>query len=391
MEDKQKGLEANALQWQEFAGTRNSNDCVSRKASALAQALTSQQVPVVMRILQSSEPLLGISKTDSRWWDVYYDFLILGIHIADREAFNYLGKHQNVFVEHLCRDVVETCNSDFMDDQQGAQFRAKFIENFGQFQEQFAGYRQVGRGHTTDFRTDHLNYAFAKRILSRFGLEQNLRHIVSVFSAAHALEILINIPSLLDDGLVDADAGCKDNAVPEEWQPYQPLEWYLTEHHRLQALPTSVKRGLFTFIQAHSIVELACKAMADNGHENADPAVREIASYVFSETVRQVWCYGPEGRPREGAKETLDTVACWFARRFAIPVEEKLAEYQQAEDPGLHLTGQLIKYDLPEPFYIGLSTASLVVPLIESIERAYTLTEDQMTQEIQRFFVNLVK
>lgn len=419
MEDMKKAYEellTNSLQWQEFIGIKNSEDCVLRKASALARVLTSQQAAGAVEPLQSSESLPGISKTDRRWWDVYYDFLLFGMHIADREAFKFLGECQTIFMERLCREVVEICSVDFRDDERAAQFKTKFFENFSLFQEEFAEYKQVGRRQTTDFLTDHLNYAFAKRILSRFGLEQNLRHIVSVFSAAHALEILLNIPRLLqgESSNRNHNRAYKDKAARMKWQPYQParssnsqvvnlenyfdtgqpLERQLTEYHRVQKLPTAIKRGLCVFIQAHTIGGLACNAITRLGPEEAAPVIREIAGYILFETVKQVWHYGPDGRPREGAKEICDTVVAWFARRFQIPVVEKLQEYQQAENPLSHLTlgiGRVAGHDLEKGFRYSITVSAYFEPLVENIERTFTLSDQQMTEEIQRFFTNLVK
>lgn len=196
MEDKEKALEellANSLQWQEFAGIKNSKDFVLKKASALAHAVTSLEA----RALESLQSRLSseVDATDRRWWDVYYDLLLYYMHIADREAFEYLEESRGIFMDRLVKEVAEMCAVVFEDVKQAAKFKAKFLENFNLFQNDFALYQ---RGNT-DRLTEQLQYQFAKRILSRFGLGEDIRFIFEVFSHVVADEILLNIPSLLSD------------------------------------------------------------------------------------------------------------------------------------------------------------------------------------------------
>jgi len=71
MEDKRKALEqliADSHQWQEFAGAKNSTDCVPRKAFALASILASEQAAWDIESLQSYGAQFRISKNDRHSW-----------------------------------------------------------------------------------------------------------------------------------------------------------------------------------------------------------------------------------------------------------------------------------------------------------------------------------
>jgi len=194
MEDKEKALEeliANSRQWQEFVGIKNSKECVLIKASSLASVLASEQVVSAVDNLQSFGVRFGISKTDRRWWDVYYDFLLYYMHIADREVYEFLGEKRGIFVDRLVEKVVEICSVDFEDDKQAAMFKAKFLENFNQFQIEFGKYQRVASvplGEQVDYR-------FSERIARRLDLGLDFGLLVA--SACTAGYILLNIPGLL--------------------------------------------------------------------------------------------------------------------------------------------------------------------------------------------------
>ena len=203
MEDREKMLEelaANCFQWQEFEGGKNSKDCVLIKASALARAVTSWGVHSVESLQStfSAPPLsksFAVDTTDGRWWNVYYDFLLYFIHIADREAFEILQESRDIFVDRLVEKVVEICSVDFEDDKQAAMFKAKFLEYYNQFQFEFGKYQ---RGAVKNYLTEDLKFQFARRILRRFGLDdKDTEAIFLVVVNVHASEMVLNILGLL--------------------------------------------------------------------------------------------------------------------------------------------------------------------------------------------------
>ena len=197
MEDKEKALEqllAKSRQWQEFVGIKNSKDAVLIKASALASVLASQQAVWSVEALQSlqlSGVSFGISKTDRRWWDVYYDHLLYYMHIADREAYEFLGERRGIFVDRLVEEVGRICRGNFEDDKQAAMFTAQFPKIFNQFQNEFASYERVASVPLGE----QLQYRFSKRIANRLDLGPEFGLLVA--KGLTAGEILLNIPGLL--------------------------------------------------------------------------------------------------------------------------------------------------------------------------------------------------
>lgn len=189
-----KELDAASMQWQSFDGIKNSKDVLSKKASALAHAMTSL-LAQSMESLQSILSFAEIEANDERWWSIYYDLLLFFMHIADREAFEYLEKNRGIFVKRLLKEVAQICCKDFENDKQAAEFRKNFASNFVLFQKEFAVYE---RGQT-DYLTENLNYQFTNRILRRLKLDEDVALIFKLLSLTIAYEVLLNIPRLLDD------------------------------------------------------------------------------------------------------------------------------------------------------------------------------------------------
>lgn len=196
MEDREKVLAqllANSRQWQEFVGIKNSDDCVLRKASALASALASEVGVGALDSLQSLAVRFGIGKADRRWWDVYYDFLLFYMRMADREAYEFLGKRRGIFMDCLCSEVVRICRGHFDDDKKAAQFEVSFFENFNLFQRQFASYQTYKVASVP--LGEQVEYRFSERIARRLDLGLDFRLLVG--STCTAGYILLNIPGLL--------------------------------------------------------------------------------------------------------------------------------------------------------------------------------------------------
>lgn len=194
MEDRQEDLAqliANSRQWHEFAGIKHSADCIRRKASALASVLALEQAVWDVEALQSSGVQFGINKNFKRWCDVYYDHLLYYIHVADREALEFLGDRRVVSMERLGADVAEICSLEFADDKQVGQFKARFFENLNLFQKDFRSYKR-GKGVPL---VEQLEYQFTKRIASR--LDRHPAFAASVVIVITLGEILLNRPGLL--------------------------------------------------------------------------------------------------------------------------------------------------------------------------------------------------
>jgi hypothetical protein len=138
----------------------------------------------------------------------------------------------------------------------------------------------------------------------------------------------------------------------------RPLEQQLTEYERVQRLPDAIKRGLCIYIQSVVVTGLLLRELfRDLGQESLwnrllgrkfpdsvrFQIIQEMISYVLFETVKQLGEYGAEGKPREGAGETLDSVRYWLATTYDIQAKDKLQEYQQAGNPVEHVARNIAR------------------------------------------------
>lgn len=195
-EDHFRELNDASVKWEEFAGKKNTENTVLKKASALARIMSSI-LPSAIKEMQQA--LISENDTivdDKVWWTVYYDYLLYTIHIADREAFNYLKKtKRHIFIEQLLKEVIEKCLKDFDNNSTANQFRNNFAHNFLLFQKEFSSYQ---RGKT-ELLTDNLTYMFAERIQKRLRLGIGVKLHAQIFQFLIVLEMLLNIPCLLNE------------------------------------------------------------------------------------------------------------------------------------------------------------------------------------------------
>jgi len=188
---------AASAKWEEFAGKKNTKDNALRKASALAETMTWLLGDAVKEMQQ---PIVsqyeGIEMEDGRWWSVYYDSLLYMMHIADREAVQYLEEEErSIFREQLFKEVTEICCADFHDEPRATEFKQNFAHIFMLFQDEFASYKQG----QANYLAENVTYQFAKRIQSRLGQHANFILGAQVFWVVVDTEAVLNIPVLLDD------------------------------------------------------------------------------------------------------------------------------------------------------------------------------------------------
>jgi hypothetical protein len=189
-------LDNASAKWEEFAGKKNTENIVLRKASALARIMSSISANAVevmqQTVISETETTIG----DKHWWSVYCDFLLYMMHIADRDAFEYLKEtKRKVFIDQLLKEVIQICLENFDDDLISNQFTLNFANNFMLFQKEFSSYE---RGET-EYLTEDLTYMFAKRIQKRLGTDPDRIFNLQVFQFSIELELLLNIPDLLKD------------------------------------------------------------------------------------------------------------------------------------------------------------------------------------------------
>ena len=184
-----------SVKWEEFAGKKNTENTVLKKASALARIMSSILPSAIKEMQQALASENDTIVDDKVWWTVYYDYLLYTMHIADREAFNYLKKtKRHIFIEQLLKEVIEECLKNFDNNSTAKQFRNNFAHNFVLFQKEFSSYQ---RG--TKLLTNNLNYMFAERIQKRLRLGIGAKLRMQIFQFLLVFEMLLNIPCLLNE------------------------------------------------------------------------------------------------------------------------------------------------------------------------------------------------
>ena len=196
--DEEALAEVNAIsfKWDEFAGERNIEAMVLEKAIVLAQNMSSLLANAIKEMQHGVVLETKAKVADKTWWFVYFDFLLYMMHIADREAAEYLNKSmRDVFMQQLLNGTMDICAEDFSDKSDVEEFRQNFKRNFNLFQQEFASYE---RGQT-EYLTNDLFYMFAKRIQKRLGLDWDSFLNLQIFQFLIKLELILNLPDLLDD------------------------------------------------------------------------------------------------------------------------------------------------------------------------------------------------
>jgi hypothetical protein len=189
-----KELEDASAKWEDFISQKNSGDVIIKKASALAIAMTYLLSDAIKTMQASFKDRIEIE--DEKLWSAYYDLLLYMMHIADREAYEYLNENmRHMFMKELVRETIEICANDFKDNLRVDQFKANFQTNYNLFQNEFAQYE---RGKTGNLNKDLL-YMYTDRVRKRLGLGSDISFKLQFSSDLGVLEFLLNIPLLLSE------------------------------------------------------------------------------------------------------------------------------------------------------------------------------------------------
>jgi len=185
-----------SCKWDDFANAVNNKSIINKKAMALANVLTSLVASSVKEMQQGILKESGVQTNDSHWWSVYYDFLLYMMHITDREAAIYLDDSlRHVFMKQLFGRIADIGAEDFDDKSRAREFRHNLSNNFNLFQSEYSSYK---RGHTERI-DENVSYMFAKRVQKRLGQEGDIILTMQIFEFVLKIELLPNIPALLDD------------------------------------------------------------------------------------------------------------------------------------------------------------------------------------------------
>lgn len=181
-------------------------------------------------------------------------------------------------------------------------------------------------------------------------------------------------------------------------------------------LPPLKKRGTCIYIQDVFVIAEILKSLFDIiekgktgsgrkisseksrklSQQEATKIMKEVASYIYFETVKQIWEYSEGDLSENDARKVLDTVSSYVFYSYGIDnLPEKLEEYQRAENPILQVSRNLQKIlrknhgDMAEAVEIAtIITGITTHTLFEGIGRMFKLSEKQMAELIEDFFVN---
>jgi len=166
-------------------------------------------------------------------------------------------------------------------------------------------------------------------------------------------------------------------------------------------LPSFKKKGICIYIKDVLIIAEILKSLFETiGEEKKlskkeDALIRkEVASYIYFETVEQIWKYQEGDLPENEARKVLDVVSTYFAHSYHIDnLPEKLEEYRRAENPLWQVSrniGKIAKRHgalLQGHIAVDISGAVKYF-LIDGIRLAFRLSETEMAEAIEDFFVN---
>ena len=200
IEELYQGLLKSSNKWEEFSGIQNTNDGVLKKASSLANMITSVTPKFVEVFQHGISSYLDEKLDDSLSWNVYYDFILYMIHLSDRAAFHYLDKDKRtLFLNRLYDDITDYLRESFKSETTAKKFLDNFAYQHGLFQKE---YSQYTREKPKSFLHD-IDYQFTERIFKRFRIEidysdiKQMTFIMSLRPIINGMDIVYNFQGLL--------------------------------------------------------------------------------------------------------------------------------------------------------------------------------------------------
>ena len=163
------------------------------------------------------------------------------------------------------------------------------------------------------------------------------------------------------------------------------------------------KKGICIYIKDEFIIAEILKSLFETigeekklSKEEDTLIMKEVASYIYFETVKQIWEYREGDLPENEARKVLDVVSTYFAHSYHIDnLPEKLEEYRRAENPLLQVSTNIRKIakgklnNCIEQWHIAVDIAGAVKYfLFDGIRQVFRLSETEMAEAIEDFFVN---
>ena len=174
-------------------------------------------------------------------------------------------------------------------------------------------------------------------------------------------------------------------------------------------LPTLTKRGICIYILDRDIISRISKDLftllekrafifkKKLPQEKSTKIMKEVASYVYFETVKQVWVYQEGDLPEDDARQLLDVLSNCFHQFYGIDnLNKKLEEYKKAENPIEHVSRNIetiVEHrDIREQFFILAEFAAITTSeynLFDCIREMFKLSDAEMVEIIEDFFLNV--
>lgn len=175
-------------------------------------------------------------------------------------------------------------------------------------------------------------------------------------------------------------------------------------------LPTLTKRGICIYILEVDIISRILKELftllekgafifkKELSQEKSTKIMKEVASYVYFETVKQVWEYQEGDLPEDDAHQLLDVISNYFYHSYHIDnLIDKLEEYRKAENPIEHFSRNIERIvehrDVREQFLIAAEVGGWIANseynLFDCIREMFKLSDAEMAEIIEDFFLNV--
>jgi len=154
-----------------------------------------------------------------------------------------------------------------------------------------------------------------------------------------------------------------------------------------------ILRDLYSFFEKKKKWGLVRKKLSQ---EEATKIMKEAASYIYFETVKQISEYQEGNLPAHGASAILDFISGAFSSLYDIDnLSERLEEYRGVENPTYHVSKNTLKIargkdvDALELMEISIEiTGSITFMLFDGIRRMFELSEKDMDGVILDFYTN---
>ena len=166
-------------------------------------------------------------------------------------------------------------------------------------------------------------------------------------------------------------------------------------------LPPLKKRGICIYIQDVFVITETLKSIFSLiekerklPQKEATKIMQEVASYIYFETVKQIWEYQEGNLSENDAHKVLDVVSSYFFYSYYIDnLPAKLEEYKRAENPIEQVSRNILKIarkkDTGMLMEAVITIAGTTIhSLFPGIRRMFNLSEREMAEIIEDFFVN---